>query len=299
MTSASNPRIVIITRQTEVDGLLELHATMGQARFFLEQRKRSPAPAIARQEAQQSTLQQIESAIPSSWRRVRIQRQDVDRFLFEPDDIVVAVGQDGLVANTAKYLLGNPVIGINPDPSRNPGILVPHQPARFADLLDLTIRRQAVIEERTMVEARLQNGQSLVAVNEVFIGHQSHQSARYELKWAEQSEKQSSSGVIVSTGTGATGWAKSIHEERHSSLDLPQPTAARLCFFVREAWPSIATGTSLTEGSLGADQKLEIISAMENGGVIFGDGIESDYLEFSWGERAHVGIAQQRLHLVV
>jgi NAD kinase len=299
MASGSNPRVVIITRQTEVEGLLEMHATMGQARFFLEQRKRSPEPAIARQEAQQSTLQKIEAIVPSSWRRVRIQRQDVDRFLFEPDDIVVAVGQDGLVANVAKYLHGNPVIGINPDPNRNPGILVPHRPARFEELLDLTIQRQATIEQRTMVEARLEDGQSLVAVNEVFIGHHSHQSARYELKWGEQSEKQSSSGVIVTTGTGSTGWAKSIHQERHSALDLPLPTAQRLCFFVREAWPSIATGASLTEGALEANQQLEIISGMENGGVIFGDGIESDYLEFSWGERAHIGVAKQRLHLVI
>lgn len=299
MASGSNPRVVIITRQTEVEGLLQMHATMGQARFFLKQRKRSPAPALARQEAQQSTLQRIESTIPSSWRRVRIQRHDVDRFLFEPDDIIVAIGQDGLVANVAKYLHGNPVIGINPDPNRNPGILVPHRPARFPDLLDLTIRRQAVIEERTMVEARLLDGQSLVAVNEVFIGHQSHQSARYELKWADQSEKQSSSGVIVTTGTGATGWAKSIHQERHSALDLPKPTAKRLCFFVREAWPSIATGSSLTEGAMDASQQLEIISGMENGGIIFGDGIESDYLDFTWGERAHIGVAKQRLHLVV
>jgi hypothetical protein len=230
---------------------------------------------------------------------VRIQRQDVDRFLFEPDDIVVAVGQDGLVANVAKYLHGNPVIGINPDTARNPGILVPHRPARFPELLDLTIQRQAVIEERTMVEARLQDGQSLLAVNEIFIGHQSHQSARYELKWEAQSEKQSSSGVIVTTGTGATGWAKSIHQERNSTLDLPPPTAQRLCFFVREAWPSIATGTSLTEGDLDASEHLEIISGMENGGVIFGDGIESDYLDFDWGERAQVGVATQRLHLVV
>lgn len=41
-------------------------------------------------------------------------RGDLDRFLFEPDDIVLALGQDGLVANVAKYLDGQPVIGSNP-----------------------------------------------------------------------------------------------------------------------------------------------------------------------------------------
>ena len=41
-------------------------------------------------------------------------RGDLDRFLFEPDDLVVIVGQDGLVANVSKYLDGQPVVGINP-----------------------------------------------------------------------------------------------------------------------------------------------------------------------------------------
>jgi len=57
-------------------------------------------------------------AIPSDWRRARVDRADLDRFLFEPEDVVVAVGQDGLVANVAKYLTGQPVIGCNPDPKR-------------------------------------------------------------------------------------------------------------------------------------------------------------------------------------
>ena len=33
------------------------------------------------------------------------------------EDIVVVVGQDGLVANTLKYLQGQPVIAVNPDRS--------------------------------------------------------------------------------------------------------------------------------------------------------------------------------------
>lgn len=150
-----------------------------------------------------------------------------------------------------------------------------------------------------MVEARLDDGQSLRALNEVFIGHHSHQSARYRLLWQGQEERQSSSGLIVTTGTGATGWASSIQRERDSHLPPPAPTEERLAFFVREAWPSPATGTELTEGSIQSGEVLEVISEMDEGGVAFGDGIEADSLQLLWGQRVQVSLAESHMQLVV
>jgi len=71
-------------------------------------------------------LQTVSAAIPGGWRRGAVERSDLDRFLFEPEDVVIVVGQDGLVANTAKYLSGQPVIGVNPDPGDGMGVLVRH-----------------------------------------------------------------------------------------------------------------------------------------------------------------------------
>ena len=83
----------------------------------------------------------VSSAIPADWRRGMVERADLPRFLFGPDDIVVAVGQDGLVANLAKYLDGQLIVGIDPEPGRNPGVLVRHPPGACADLLALAVRR--------------------------------------------------------------------------------------------------------------------------------------------------------------
>ena len=210
--------------------------------------------------------------------------------------IVVVVGQDGLVANVAKYLRRQPVIGVNPEPERNSGVLVPHAPAEFEAVLQAVASGSAQYETRTMVEASLDDGQSLVALNEIFVGHQTHQSARYRLRPTGLEERQSSSGLIASTGTGATGWCQSLWRQSHSTLELPRPTEPRLVWFVREPWPSPATGTSLVEGELEADDALHLV-AETDGLVVFGDGIESDRLTLSWGQEIEIRRAHQSLRL--
>ena len=145
---------------------------------------------------------------------------------------------------------------------------------------------------------RVDDGQRLVALNELFVGHVSHQSARYRIGWAGQLEMQSSSGVIVATGTGATGWARSICLRRVDPPPLPGPSDASLAFFVRESFPSVGTGISIQDGIVTSGSSLTIVSQMNDGGVIFGDGIEDDRIDFHWGMTATIEVADKRLQLV-
>jgi NAD kinase len=208
------PRVVVVSRPTEYEALLARHGTREQARFFLQTRGQSMELVDARHAAAEAALAEVSRAIPVKWRRTRVLRADLPQFVFEPDDIVCAVGQDGLVANVAKYLSIQPVLGFNPDPSRYPGVLVKHSPRVAAALLDACAKGTATLDERAMVEVRSDDGQRLLALNEIFIGHRSHQSARYRIRHRGAEERQSSSGLIVTTGTGATGWATSIWRNR-------------------------------------------------------------------------------------
>src|SRR5918999_439021 len=152
MAGTHVPRVVLVSRPTEYAALLARHGTREQARFFLESRGRSIDEAVARDEAQRTALVTIAAAIPSDWRRARVERGDLDRFLFEPRDIVVTVGSSGLVANVAKYLAGQPVIGVNPDPSVHAGIVAAHAPSAAGTLIGAAATGAVAVEERTLVE---------------------------------------------------------------------------------------------------------------------------------------------------
>lgn len=295
------PRVVVVSRRSELEELLARHGTRAAAEWYLRERGRDLAEVVDRHEARQAALTAVGAAVPADWRRGAVDRADLPRFLFGPEDLVVAVGPDGLVANVAKYLTGQPVVGVDPEPGRNAGVLVRHRAAALAELLPAVVAGAAPVRARTMVRAALDDGQELVGLNEVYVGHVSHQSARYVLtapvEGRARRERHSSSGVVVGSGTGATGWCASIARDRPGAPRPPAPEEAALCWYVREAWPSPVTGVTLTAGRLDGTDRLEL--AVESEGLVaFADGVEADRLTPGWGQRLTISVAPRRLTLV-
>ncbi len=145
-----------------------------------------------------------------------------------------------------------------------------------------------------------------------FIGQKTHISARYVLKVDDRQERQSSSGIIVSTGLGSSGWLKSVLAgasrlmAQLSDGQTPQANAGKiawnadyLVFSVREPFPSRTSSTELIFGQVTQVQPLRILSEMAENGVIFSDGIESDYLVFNSGIEATIAPALQKGRLII
>jgi NAD kinase len=305
-------RLVLVTRQTELEALVDRFQTRSQAEFYLTRAGHDFASIQSKHDRYQASLGAVRAGIPADLKLQVIERRALPQYRFEAKDVVVSLGQDGLVANVAKYLDGQPLVAVNPDPQTIDGILLPVSVAGFARTLTRTLTAAAEVIAVTMAEAKLSDGQTIRAVNDLFIGAASHASARYRIGLAGKVEEQSSSGLIVSTGVGSTGWLRSIYAGalavvRQINPDLPaipepSPSAwnsPALIFNVREPWPSMTTQTTLVSGAIDALAHLEVVSRMPEGGIIFGDGIQSDYLEFNSGTAAKIGIADTHLNLVI
>lgn len=302
-------KIVLVRRRTRLEELIARFNSESQARFYVEHLGSDFEDYRTEHREYQEAFS---LSVATAARVCRIQildRSFLPNFLFAPTDVVVAVGQDGMVANILKYLSGQPLVGVNPSPSRWDGILAPFSAKQMDRVLKEVVLERSSIREISMAMATLGDGQSLLAVNDLFVGQKSHVSARYELQVDGVVERQSSSGIVVSTGLGSTGWMRSIVEEAKAitgtstdldSIESVLPWEAQtLRFAVREAFPSKATGNSLVYGTIDPSTSFEIVSQMPDNGVVFSDGIESDFLEFNAGSRLKIGLSPHKGRLVV
>lgn len=288
-------RLVMLTRLTAKQTFVARYGSEGQTKFAMAQSLRGRADfakAEVEDTAQSRAVARIRQALPADVKLAEIDRGMVAQFLFEPHDLVVAVGQDGLVANVAKYLDGQVLAGVNPDPATIDGALLAFNVDTFIAALPEVLSDRRPVREATLAEAQTTDRQTLRGFNEVFVGVTSHQSARYRLRYGSEEEVQSSSGLIVATGSGSTGWLKSLRGES-AAFD---PAADELHFVVREAWPGRGFGATLIEGRVTRDQPLLIESRME--GTIFADGIEADAIRFDAGITATIAPAERRVRLV-
>jgi len=304
-------KIVIVTRKTRLEELVERFNTREQAKFYLEHMGIDFSDYDREHTTYLTAVTRLRHELESLAKVQLIDRGFLPNFIFTAHDLVVTVGPDGMVVNTAKYLHGQPIVAVNPDPARYDGILLPFRPDRARAGVSRTLEGRCVFHEITMAEATLNDGQRLLAFNDFFVGRRTHVSAFYRLSWHGRSERQSSSGVLVSTGAGSTGWFSStqnmaaavsrlLRKNRAPSLS-PMKLAwndPRLVFVVREPFRTHITGVNLAAGLLEPGDLLELESQMPEGGVIFSDGVEGDALAFNSGAIARIGAAEQRTRLV-
>jgi NAD kinase len=306
---------IIIKSKTRYEALLERFNTAGQARFYLKRQAGSADDSDAEFEEYAQEHARIEAAVAQVQRELTgvVKSKIVDRaflpsFLFADNQLVIVVGQDGLVANAAKYVRGRPLVAVNPDPSRYDGVLLPFRPDTCRAAVQRVVAGKAPVQVHRLAEAGLNDGQRLLAFNDLFIGAATHVSARYKISFDDTTEEHSSSGIIVSTPAGSTGWLSSVFNMTAAVEDFagglgrldtyPKPLDNELLFVVREPFRSKRTQCGLVAGRLRPSQPLLLESLMPTGGVIFSDGVEADFLRFNAGAIATIRPAAEEARLV-
>ncbi|MDO9628743.1 MAG: hypothetical protein Q7I99_02480 [Acholeplasmataceae bacterium] len=306
-------KFILVKRKTRLEELTLKYNTVDQAKFYIEHMGIDFEDFLLEDRNYRTSLDQCMRILSGLGIVLLLDREHLSTYLFGDSDLVVVLGQDGLVANTLKYLDMQKVIAVNPDPKRWEGVLLPFEVSQLKGIIEDTINNKRQIKEITMAKATLNDGQYMYGVNDLFIGQKSHVSSRYHLKIDGKEESQSSSGIIVSTGLGSTGWLKSIIAgaagiiSKYKNIEIKDSDKSAkmawdsdyLYFSVREPYSSKTTGDSLVFGKINKQNNVTIESRMPFNGCIFSDGIEDDYLEFNAGAEVTITVAEKKGKLIV
>jgi NAD kinase len=298
---------IIVKSKTRLESLIERFNTKSQAKFYIERLGGNFDEYEIEDEIFKNSLNSLQTQLSKIIKNKTIDRQYVSSYIFSKKNIIIVIGQDGLVANTAKYSDNLPIIAVNPDIERYDGILLPFNVSNFIQGVENVLTNKHQSKIMSFAEAKLNDGQRLLAFNDLFIGASSHVSARYKISFKNKTEQHSSSGIIVSTSAGSTGWLSSIFNmaygvtnmfEKDLTTKQPKLKEKDLLFAVREPFKSIRTQTEMTAGII-RNSTLTIESFMPNNGIIFSDGIEKDFLNFNSGSIATIGIAKETANIVM
>ena len=311
MDRLTDNKIILITQQTRLEQMVMRYNTIGQTRFFIEHNGGDFEDYQREHDTYTEAVSRAVEILSGFGRVQRVDRDLVPTMIFGSTDTVIVLGRDGLAANVLKYIGGLRLVGVNPDPARWDGLLLPFRVNDLAKLMPEVLRGTRRTETVTLAECNLSDGQTICAVNDLFIGRRTHVSAQYEISLGGRAEKQSSSGIIVSTGLGSTGWLRSViagAEGVAKGCGCGVSTALEkgfgrsedyLYYTVREPFPSKTTGTDIVFGRIDRGTPLRITSFMPENGVIFSDGVEQDSLIFNSGSIAEITVSDRRGVLVV
>lgn len=300
---------IIVKNKTRLEALVERFNTQAQAKFYIERLGGNFDDYVQEHERFHAALHTLQVQLSRIIKHKIVERMYVPSFIFSENQVIVVIGQDGLVANTAKYANGLPIVAVNPDKQRYDGVLLPFDIETCSRGVESVMAGNFSSQQMQLAEARLNDGQRLLAFNDLFIGAATHVSARYRINFAQAQEEHSSSGIIVSTRAGFTGWMSSVFNmaygiagnkssKKAGNQRPAPPDQNQLMFAVREPYASVRTQAGITHGLIGPRQPLVIESLMPTNGVIFSDGIESDFLQFNSGAVATIGIAKEMANLV-
>ncbi len=312
---------IIVKNKTRLEALIERQNTKAQAKFYIEQSGGNFEDYQQEHETFHQSLNILQSRLSKVIKYKIVERMYVPAFIFSENHVIVVIGQDGLVANTAKYSGGAPIVAVNPDKKRYDGVLLPFDTNNFIGAVESVIDNKHHSKKVSFAEARLNDGQRLLGFNDLFIGASTHVSARYRITYQNKTEEHSSSGLIVATPAGSTGWLSSMfnmaqgigqqflnlrpahhnrnREDHPDEHNRPELTKDQLFFAVREPFKSVKTQTNIVAGFIHQQAELTIESFMPSNGVIFSDGMETDFLSFNSGAIARIGIAKETATLVL
>lgn len=295
-------QVVVVKSKTRLELLIERFNSKAQAKFYLERNGDDFSGIVHEHKLFYQSLDKLNKLLFNLDSYKVIDKSFLSNYIFTKKDLIIGIGQDGLIANIAKYVKGQPIVGFNPNPDIFDGVLLPYPTINSRELASF-MAGDFNTKSVTMAKAMFTDGQELLAFNDFFIGPKTHTSARYTIHFNQAIERQSSSGIIVSTGIGSTGWMSSVWNMVNgigaNNISMAMGSESNhLRFAVREPFKSQTSTVNICHGLISIDNKLIIESNMLDNGLVFSDGVINDFIDFNIGQKVEISISEEKALLV-
>ena len=141
---------MLVTRRTRLAQRVERFNTRAQVKIYIDHAGGDFADYVLEDDIDRRSLQVRHDDLDLGLKDHPIERAIVPTFLFAASDLIVAVGQDGLVANVAKYAGAQPIVAITSDPARFDDVLLPLHPPAAAPAVTRVIDGMTTLREITL-----------------------------------------------------------------------------------------------------------------------------------------------------
>lgn len=212
---------------------------------------------------------------------------------FKNRDLVIAIGGDGTILNTAHFILDEtPVLTVKSEPKSVGGLCTINY-TQFEEAMKNIIADKFRIEKWTRIEGKMGNRIDL-ALNDIMIGPKYRSgAARYEIEFNGKKEAHLSSGIIVSTGCGSAAWYRNI-----AGSDGIFPRDSKELKFIATEY-NAEKGYKLAKGTFKSGDVLKIKSLMSINGVVSFDGDSNKRMyKFLTGNDIEISISDKPLHVI-
>src|SRR4051812_5950277 len=133
---------IIVKNKTRLESLIERFNTKAQAKFFIERSGGDFEDYVHEHDTFHASLLSLQTQLSSVIKNKVVERNFLPSFIFSENNLVLVIGQDGLVANTAKYSRGLPIVAVNPDVKRYDGVLLPFNTETFIPAVQRVMTNQ-------------------------------------------------------------------------------------------------------------------------------------------------------------
>ena len=299
---------VVCAKRTKWQRDLERYGDQDFLKRIYELQNNAFEKVFTSHERQLENLETLRNRLPEA---DFIFREDLVAFEPRPGQILVSLGGDNHFVYCARFAGNEPILAINSDPQTSTGSLLYFDTDSFLKKLNRRKSNEAALhpeisrkEAWTMVEAELQYPDGRIirtgpCISEISIRNAFPDAmSRYVLSVdGEPPEEQKSSGLLIATGAGSTGWVRnclppSIQRTSHATFGREENL-----FRIVAREPGYRAGRKYRYRYRSLEtQQLKVISEMD--GEFTVDAHEERRFPFPPATQATIQISEQRLHVV-